>query len=286
MIYLESFQLPSEDQEWQFFINQKMTCYENSYPFGVFQRRQVPPLRFAPITILAGSNGSGKSTLLNLIGEKLKLKRWSNFNKSRFYEDYLDLCQVNPHPDFTEEVLDHSRTLTSDDVFQLALTNRDLADEVDEAKAQSLKDFFKNKYSQVQFHSLADTDRLDQVIKARRLTASQWVRRQVMADPKGRSNGENAYRYFIEEIQEDALYLLDEPENSLTGQRQLELAKFIEDAARFFGCQFIIASHSPLLTGLKGAAIYDLDQEPPQEVAWQDLPQVKLYLDYFKERGF
>lgn len=48
------------------------------------------------------------------------------------------------------------------------------------------------------------------------------------------SNGESAYRYFTESIGENGLYILDEPENSLSPNRQMELKRFIEDSVRFF----------------------------------------------------
>ena len=43
---------------------------------------------------------------------------------------------------------------------------------------------------------------------------------------------------------------------------QLKLTKFLEESARFFNCQFIIATHSPFLLGMNGAIIYDLDSVP------------------------
>ena len=47
------------------------------------------------------------------------------------------------------------------------------------------------------------------------------------------SNGESAMKYFVDHISENALYLLDEPENSLSIALQQELCKYIEDSARF-----------------------------------------------------
>ncbi len=62
-------------------------------------------------------------------------------------------------------------------------------------------------------------------------------------------------------ICEDGLFLLDEPENSLSPERQLKLLKFLEDSARFFGCQLIIATHSPFILSMRGAKIYDFDEK-------------------------
>ena len=97
------------------------------------------------------------------------------------------------------------------------------------------------------------------------------------------SNGESAYRYFTDTIQENGLYLLDEPENSLSPERQIELQQFILDSARFFGCQFIIASHSPFLLSMKGAKIYDLDEEIATVKKWTELQNVRAYYNFFKE---
>ena len=97
------------------------------------------------------------------------------------------------------------------------------------------------------------------------------------------SNGESAFIYFSNKIKENALYLLDEPENSLSSQKQLELQKFLQDSARFFGCQFIIATHSPFLLSMWGAKIYDLDEERADVKKWTELGNVRAYYDFFME---
>ena len=64
------------------------------------------------------------------------------------------------------------------------------------------------------------------------------------------SNGESALLFWEKEIVEDGLYILDEPENSLSAENQLKLKTFIEDSVRFYNCQFIISTHSPFLLAL------------------------------------
>jgi glycosyltransferase involved in cell wall biosynthesis len=97
------------------------------------------------------------------------------------------------------------------------------------------------------------------------------------------SNGETAMRYFTEHIDRDAIYLLDEPENSLSIKFQLDLAKYISDSARHFGCQFIISTHSPILLSLEGAKIYDLDSNPVRTCEWTELENVRAYYNFFKQ---
>lgn len=93
---------------------------------------------------------------------------------------------------------------------------------------------------------------------------------------------------YEDKIKENGLYLLDEPENSLSPEKQQELLKFLEDSARFFGCQFIMATHSPFLLSMKGAKIYDMDEEAVDVKRWSELKNVRAYYDFFKkhEREF
>ena len=95
------------------------------------------------------------------------------------------------------------------------------------------------------------------------------------------SNGETAMRYFLDRIYDDGIYLLDEPENSLSVEFQIELAKYIEATVKATRSQFIIATHSPILLSMGGAKIYNLDQIPSQTCSWTDLPNVRRYYDFF-----
>ena len=106
--------------------------------------------------------------------------------------------------------------------------------------------------------------------------------RTLPANVRTRSNGESALAEFSERIREDALYLLDEPENSLSPERQLELARFLHDSARFYNCQFIIATHSPFLLAMPGARIYDLDSEPIATKRWTELENVRATWEFFQ----
>ena len=114
------------------------------------------------------------------------------------------------------------------------------------------------KYSKFKLSSLEDYDELKKTVYARKNSKSQYVRQNMQNNVKEHSNGESAYLYFTNKIENNALYLLDEPENSLSPEKQQELLQFIQDSARFYECQFIIATHSPFLLSLKDAKIYEL----------------------------
>ena len=104
-----------------------------------------------------------------------------------------------------------------------------------------------------------------------------------MRNVQERSNGESALAYFVDSIKDDTLYLLDEPENSLSAQNQIQLKYFIEDAVREHGCQFIISTHSPFLLSLAHAQIYDIDSVPPRMTAWTELESVRTYFEFFDQ---
>lgn len=73
------------------------------------------------------------------------------------------------------------------------------------------------------------------------------------------SNGESALNYLIDRFDNGKLYLLDEPENSMSAEFQERLANFLLFAVSDMHCQLIISTHSPFLLSLPGAKIIDLD---------------------------
>lgn len=121
---------------------------------------------------------------------------------------------------------------------------------------------------------------------SRRTSQSQHLRSNLMRNVTERSNGESALSLFVDAIQDNALYLLDEPENSLSPSNQLELKYFLEDCVKNHGCQFIISTHSPFLLALQGAKIYDIESVPMQIRKWTDLECVKVYQQFFEEKSF
>jgi len=90
-------------------------------------------------------------------------------------------------------------------------------------------------------------------------------------------------QYFEEYLQPDALYLLDEPEVSLSSANQVMLAEEINKMARLLGCQFIIATHSPFMLGTLNAQIYNLDTEEYDIAKWSDLDNVRYFYNFFKK---
>ena len=64
----------------------------------------------------------------------------------------------------------------------------------------------------------------------------------------------------------------------------MELLRFIEDSARFWNCQFIIATHSPFILSIKDALVYDLDKSLAGPSDWHQLKNVQTYYKFFMDR--
>ena len=284
MIYLSEFYFPSQNSEANYLAKSpraKMTCYDSFYPFGLFAGRGLKALDLADVTILYGGNGSGKTTALNVMADALRLQRGAQYNRSDFFPDYVSLCQFHT----LHAIPAGSLILTSDDVFDYMLDVRAINDNIDTRRGSLFDEYTEARTAKFQMHSMEDYDRLKQVSAARRYSKSQVARKTLSSNIRTHSNGESAFLYFTQRIEENGLYLLDEPENSLSPTKQQELSQFIEDSARFFHCQFVIATHSPFLLAMRGAKIYDLDADPMTVRRWTELPAVRAYYDFFQAHG-
>lgn len=278
MNYINSLYLPSDHQETGFLMSQRRTCYNGCYPYKIFPQKGLSEINFAPITIFYGGNGSGKTTLLNVIAEKTNVLRHSAFSGSAFFANYVSDCEIEG-----KTLPENSQILTSDDVFDYLLNIRYLNDGIDVRREELFEDYLSRKYADHQLKSMADYAEWKESYDAKSKSQSKFVKERLMRNVDMFSNGESAMRYFVDHITENALYLLDEPENSLSIALQQELCKYIVDSARHFGCQFIMSTHSPILLSIKNALIYDLDSDPVKTSDWTELENVRRYFDFFEE---
>ena len=293
-MYLETFKLPIDKEERLLAKRAEknggpLGYVDNIYPCGLFREKELSEIRFQKITIFYGGNGSGKSTLLNLIAEKLQLNRIAPYNSGEMFASYVESCKYSPGNDdegFPYRIPNGSRIITSDDIFDYMLAVRANNDEIREKKADAKARHYDLKFGDtVKFKSMDDYEELRLQLLSRSKTVSrrQFIRKTAGEEVRLNSNGETALRYFEGKIKNDTLYCLDEPENSMSPKMQLELSKMLAEAARFCGCQFIIATHSPFLLSLPGAMIYDLDAKPARIRDWWELENCKIYFEFFEK---
>ena len=290
MVYLEYFKIPDKSFEEEFLLDYpyqlEMQCYNhyNVYPFGIFPKKKFDYMTFEPITFFYGGNGSGKSTLLNVISQKLGCTRSAPFNNTPYFEDYLRGCHYKPSYVNIPREMKH---VASDDVFNYLLDIRSLNENVDRKRQLLFRQYDVEAGTPMQhLRSMDEYDDFKLQFEAKRSSKSEFVTKRLkVSEIDGKSNGESAFAYFTHHIKDDSLYLLDEPENSLSPALQTELAQFLSDSARFYGCQFIISTHSPFLLSINGAKIYDLDSSPVTQKSWTELKNVRAYYDFFTEHS-
>jgi predicted ATPase len=284
LIYIKNLILPSAYAEIKVIKDEQRTWLNTFYPFKIFPEKGLPEVEFESVTMLYGGNGSGKSTLINVLAEKINANRYSEFNAAPLFGQFVDMCRVeyNRSPRI-------SSVLTSDDVFRYVLNarrvNEDLGDDRDELvrKYVEVKNEVERNPEIMRLKGLDDYERWKtamEILSPRR-SQSSYIKKRVAGDVDLRSNGETAMRYFIDRTEEEGLYLLDEPENSLSIEYQIQLAEYIEATARATKTQFIIATHSPILLAMKNAKIYNLDDYPASVCRWTELPNVRRYFDFF-----
>lgn len=232
MYYLQQIHIPVEK--------------ENFFPFSVpaFAKQDGLILE-QPISVFVGENGSGKSTLLKALALKINLpaigsldletdetldgfRSFSNsirliWNKNRIYRGFF--FRAEDYFGFVKRLKNIDVELKNDIVdFEKNLSGYGRKIAVGAVSGQ--KEALTRKYGD-----------LTQV-----------------------SHGEGFLKVLQSRIQTEGIYLIDEPEAALSPQRQLALFSMIKSMAADQGCQFIIATHSPILMSLPHAQVFQFDE--------------------------
>jgi predicted ATPase len=93
--------------------------------------------------------------------------------------------------------------------------------------------------------------------------------------PDARSHGETFLHLLQQRLVPRGLYFLDEPETPLSPTRVLALLALLRDRVAE-DCQFVIATHSPILMALPQADIRLLEDGAIAPVAYPDVEHVRL----------
>ena len=270
MVYLKKFDL-LDDEYW------------SEYPFHIFYQKGLYNIDFENITIFYGDNGSGKTTLLNIITEKLNekrniIERKNNFFKSDFFDIYIKRCKYYEE----NKIPFGSKFICSEDIFQSIMLKREENKKNDDERERLEKQYIQYKYNKIDYSSL---ENLSLSVETRNKTMNKFINSRVNDNEREFSNGQTALGFFDKELQNNGLYLLDEPENSLSPKFQLELVQLIQELSRFFKCQFIIATHSPFILSIEDAKIYDLEKDSVTVKKWYELDNMKIYFDFFNSNA-
>ncbi|GIP15907.1 ATPase AAA [Paenibacillus montaniterrae] len=263
MIYVSSFKLSP-------FIDRN----PNAYPDRVFKHMAGEVLLFERITVFYGNNGSGKSSLLNIIANKLGIKgneRMASYGENKYAERFMEYCSFELGEDEREHKLaglpDKSLYLKSEDILY----------EIKKIQQQAvLREglLFEQAKQGANRAELAQYEGSFELYK--KLDIVSYAQEKY-------SNGETSMQLFEDHLLPGSFYLLDEPETSLSPANQIKLAEQMNELARYFDCQFIIATHSPFMLGTLHAKIYNLDAKPLRTAQWYELDNVRFFQQFFQK---
>ncbi|MGL4317026.1 MAG: AAA family ATPase [Pseudomonas sp.] len=247
----------------------------HDYPFNLAVMHNLRQLTFSTaVTFIAGENGTGKSTLLELLAVGAKSLTISSKSIAQD-PTFTGARALAKHFRFSRRsVPRHTLFFRAEDFVRFADKMNVDSDELEE-----MREYFDNTYSGY----------------GRQLaTGMAQGQRAALLDAYGDlhavSHGEGIFKVFKSRIRPNGLYLIDEPETSLSAQRQLALLALLSEAVQN-GSQFIIATHSPLLLAFPGARILQIGEGHLHEVDFDDCDAVTLtrgflqspaqYLRYF-----
>ncbi|OOM77526.1 hypothetical protein CLPUN_22000 [Clostridium puniceum] len=264
MIYINTFKLSNEK-----------VSNPNIYPYNVFDKKNEKCLVFDKITIFYGNNACGKSSLLNIIANKLELIGKEevvvvNAIKS-YFESFVKECIYELGENENGQVL-YKIPLNS-----CYIKSEDIMYEVKKIQQEAILregyvyEYAKRGYNKEQLEILKHSPKMSEQIERMKFGQEKY------------SNGEMSLQIFDDLLQTDALYLLDEPEVSLSPQNQVLLAEKINFGARYLNNQYIIATHSPFMLRTLDAKIYNLDFKDIDVCRWNELENVRYFYDFFQK---
>ncbi len=240
------------------------------FPFALPIFRQFSPLDLAPVSFFVGENGSGKSTLLEAIAAAANLpaigandvEQDETLESARILGDCLRLgWKKRTHRGFflrAEDFFGFSRRVNA--------LQGDLAAQATRYKAE-LDGNPQDEGLQRAYGSI--------------LGQKRALEAKYGADADARSHGEGFLNLFQARLVPGGLYLLDEPETPLSPLRQLAFLGLMKEfVAR--ECQFLIATHSPILMAFPNAQIWHFDQAI-RATQWDEVEHVSLTRSFLNE---
>jgi predicted ATPase len=242
------------------------------FPFALPLFRGLERLDFrARVTFLVGENGCGKSTLLEglaagtgalAVGGR-DLERDPTLAGARAFARAFHFRRAR-----------HPRTtlfLRAEDVFGFTLRVRGEMEGL-RAVEEELRDALPEG-SEGQRRAVGAAAK-ERVALARRYGA----------EPDARSHGETFLHLLQQRLVPRGLYFLDEPETPLSPTRVLALLAILRERVAQ-DCQFVIATHSPILMALPQAEILLLEDGAIAPIAYADVEHVRITRAFLDDPG-
>ena len=240
------------------------------FPFAVPSIATLDRVDFdTPVTVLVGENGTGKSTFLESLAIATQLPA---VGSARLASDPTLAAQrrLARNLKLTWKGRTHRGFfLRAEDFFGF---QRRMAEQRVEHQAEM---------SRIDVELEGSSEYARRLAKGPHHASISAMEERYGENPDAASHGEAFLNLFSQRLAPAGLYLLDEPEAALSPQSQLGFLAMIRNALDT-GSQFVIATHSPILMAIPGAAIFSFDDPPVRRVCFEELGSVSLVRDFLQ----
>ena len=218
------------------------------YPYDTAVLSRLSRLELgAPVTMFCGDNGCGKTTLIELMAAKLRAERIRSAA-----DGFRISMKGKPRHCFLFTAEGFTKYI------DYVVAEKEYARrELDALPGQYGSDYARELAAQPYAGTLA---------------ALQGLYERPL---EAQSHGQGFLEFFQSRLRPDGLYLMDEPEAALSYVNQLALIYLMQDAVRA-GSQFVLATHSPILTACPGAALYEMEEGALTQKSYPELRSIQF----------